>query len=90
MENFIFCAVYAVLQILRYMYIDVIHLVRTQNFLKNEHFLPPDTHTYMCVSEVGNVSFSENLAYILNQLAHRPNRGISRLQKRTWDIIKDL
>ena len=28
----------------------VIHLVRTQNFPKNEHFLPPDTHTYLCVS----------------------------------------
>ena len=22
----------------------------TPNFLKNEHFLPPDTHTYVCVS----------------------------------------
>ena len=27
-----------------------IHLVRTQNFLKNQHFLPLDTHTYVCVS----------------------------------------
>ena len=28
----------------------VIHLVRTQNFPKNKHFLPPDTQTYRCVS----------------------------------------
>ena len=27
----------------------IIHLVRTQNVPKNEHFLSPDTHTYMCV-----------------------------------------
>ena len=27
-----------------------IHLVRTQNFPKSQHFLHPDTHTYMCVS----------------------------------------
>ena len=25
----------------------IIHLVRTQSFQKIEHFLPPDTHTYM-------------------------------------------
>ena len=25
----------------------------TTNFPKNEHFLPPDTHTYMCVSAGG-------------------------------------
>ena len=28
----------------------IIHLVRTQNFSKNEHFLPPDIYTYVCVS----------------------------------------
>ena len=28
----------------------------TSNFPKNDHFLPPDTHTY-----VRNVRFSENL-----------------------------
>ena len=28
----------------------IIHLVRKQNFPKNQHFLLPDTHTYMCVS----------------------------------------
>ena len=37
----------------------------TTNFPKNEHFLPPDTHTYMCVSAGGggvrNVRFLENL-----------------------------
>ena len=32
------------------------------SFPKNEHFLPPDTHTYVCVSGVRNVCFSENLA----------------------------
>ena len=26
-------------------------LIYSQNFPKNQHFLPPDTHTYMCVSE---------------------------------------
>ena len=29
----------------------VIHIVRTQKFPKNSHFLPFDTHAYMCVSE---------------------------------------
>ena len=28
----------------------IIHLVRTQNFPKNYHFLPPDKHTYVCIS----------------------------------------
>ena len=42
----------------------VIHLVRTQNFLKSQHFLPPDIHTYVLV--VHNVSFPENFAYVLN------------------------
>ena len=27
----------------------VIHLVRTQNFPKNQEFLPPDMHMYVCV-----------------------------------------
>ena len=39
----------------------------TTNFPKSKHFLPPDTHTYVCVSGGGrgggkNVRFSENLA----------------------------
>ena len=29
----------------------------TPNFLKNEHFLPPDTHTYVCVSGGKKCSF---------------------------------
>ena len=29
----------------------IIHLERSKNFPKNQHFLPPDTHTYMPVSE---------------------------------------
>ena len=32
----------------------------TPNFPKNEHFLPPDTHTYVCV--IGRKKCSENLA----------------------------
>ena len=27
-----------------------IHLVSTENFPKNQHFLPSDTHTYVCIS----------------------------------------
>ena len=41
----------------------IIHLVRTENFPKNQHFLPPDTHTYVRAYQgVRNVGFSENLA----------------------------
>ena len=48
---------------------EIIDLVRTQNFPKNQHFLPPDTYTYVrCVYQgVRNVSFSENVAYVLNE-----------------------
>ena len=45
----------------------VIHLVRAQNFPKNYYFLPPDTHRYVCVSEVSNVDFSKHFAYVINQ-----------------------
>ena len=34
----------------------------TSNFPKNEHFLPPDTHTYMCVSGDKKCSFFGKLA----------------------------
>ena len=34
-----------------------------QNFTKNEHFLPPDTHTKVYAQGVRNVHFSENFAY---------------------------
>ena len=34
----------------------------TANFSKNKH-LPPDTHTYVCVSGVRNVLFLENLVW---------------------------
>ena len=37
----------------------IIHLVRMQNIPKNKHIWPPDTHT--------NVSFSENIAHVLNE-----------------------
>ena len=30
--------------------IGIVHLVRTQNFPKNQHFLSPDKRTYVCVS----------------------------------------
>ena len=30
--------------------LGIIHLVRTQNFPKNDYFVPPNTPTYMCVS----------------------------------------
>ena len=32
--------------------IGITHLVRTQHFQKNQHFLPADMHTYLCVSGV--------------------------------------
>ena len=28
--------------------LGIMHLVRTQNFPKKYHFLPTDTHTYVC------------------------------------------
>ena len=30
--------------------LGIIHLVRTQDFPENFYFLPPDMHTYVCVS----------------------------------------
>ena len=32
--------------------IGIIHLVRTQNFLKNFYYLPPEVNKHVCVSEV--------------------------------------
>ena len=40
----------------------IIHLKRTQNFPKNEHFLPFDAQTYFFVTEK-----LENFVYILNE-----------------------
>ena len=40
----------------------------TPNFPKNEHFSPPDTDTYVCVSGVKKCLFSEKfgvLAFLL-------------------------
>ena len=48
-------------------FLGFIHAVRPQNISKNWHFLPPDTHTYMCVSGGKNCQFSVNVAYVLNQ-----------------------
>ena len=65
MENFIFCAVFvqvllycswpisrfhANVLFLHSLKIEIIHLLRSQNFPKNLHFLPLGTHTYVCVS----------------------------------------
>ena len=52
--------------------LGVIHLVRTQNFPKNQHFLHLIRTRYVFVSGgwgwgVRNVSFSENFAYVLNE-----------------------
>ena len=54
--------------------LGVIHLVRTQNFPKNQHFLHLIRTRYVFVSGgwgggVRNVSFSENFAYVLNELS---------------------
>ena len=38
----------------------MIHSIRGQNFTKIYHFLSPDKRTYVCVSEIRNISFSEN------------------------------
>ena len=46
-------------------YQGTIYLVRTQDFPKNQHSLPPDTQTYGCVSG-GKFSFLENFYYVLN------------------------
>ena len=29
-------------------FLEIIHLILTQDFPKNKHFLLPDTHTYVC------------------------------------------
>ena len=34
----------------RYSSLGIIHFVTTQHFPKNQHFLPPHTHTCLCVS----------------------------------------
>ena len=36
----------------------------TPNFPKNEHFLPPDTHTYVCVSGVNKCLFFGKLGVL--------------------------
>ena len=44
---------------------DATNKQSTLNFPKNEHFLPPDAHTNVCISGLKNVCFSENLAYFV-------------------------
>ena len=55
-----------------------IHSVRAQNVPKNLNLLPPDTHMYMYVSGVRNVSFTENVANVLNEW--------SLWKKSVWEI----
>ena len=59
-KNFIFCAVSIGHILLSDICIlnsktesvpsETIHLVHSQNFPKNKHFLPPGTHPYLCVT----------------------------------------
>ena len=44
----------------RKVYLEIIHLVRTENFAKNQYFWPSDTHTCACQG-VRNVSFEKIL-----------------------------
>ena len=51
----------------------IISLVPTQNFLKNQHTIPPDTHTYVCVSGYKMcffLFFGKFCICILNERAH--------------------
>ena len=49
--------------------LGIINFVRSRNFLKNQHFLPPDMQTYVCVSGGGGgmFVFRKSLANILNE-----------------------
>ena len=46
--------------------LGITHLVCMQNFLKIYHFLPPDTHMYVCLTG-GKKCFLENFAYVLHE-----------------------
>ena len=48
-HNFLICLAYNFFIIFKLSNL-IIHLVHTQNFPKNERFLPPGTHIYVCVS----------------------------------------
>ena len=37
-------------ELMYFLSLDIVHLVRSQNFLKKYLFLPPDTHTYVFMS----------------------------------------
>ena len=49
--------------------LGIIHLIRKQNFRRNLHVLLSDTRTYLSVSVVRHVNFSENLGSALNGLS---------------------
>ena len=50
-----------------HLYYGIIHLVRTQNFPKNKHFLPLIRTLTRAYQGVRNVSFSTNPACVLNE-----------------------
>ena len=65
----------------------IIQLERTQNLPKSQYFLPLDTHTCVCLSGVRNISFSENLAHVLNEwsLSYIPPPCLPPVLKQ-WNI----
>ena len=48
-------------------YHGIIHLVGSQNFPKNYRCLTPDTYTYVCITGIRNVGFSEIFTNVLNE-----------------------
>ena len=46
----IFLYILGMAKVLKVKLVGILHLVHTQNFPKKQHFLPPETHTYMCES----------------------------------------
>ena len=43
--------------------------------VENWYFVPPDTHTYVCVSGDKKCCFSEDFAYVLNEWFRSPVKG---------------
>ena len=71
---------------------EIIHLVRTYYFLENDYFFLFDTHTYVWVEGVRNISFLENFAYILNKWSQTEHaseklRRYKRKEKREKGIV---
>ena len=53
-------SVFRIFLFLNQFYLGIIQLVRTQNFPKNEHFLPPDTNIFTPWSQEGKYLFKVN------------------------------